>query len=628
MKKLYLFSLIAFSLVSINAFAQDEDLHDAAVLSEHFKSPQQFTTWYKGLNQENKDLVLAGTIYTCKPDLTKTALAEGGNINTKISVINITSGHDDHSSAYIYAYSSGDIDDFMMKVIAAGMAKSAQAVKEESCGHTFSHMSSGTPGLMSLISASIKFCPTTDTKAKMLQLLKSNGSDINETNYLHVSPLSEAIEQKNIKIIELLLQNGADFSKTFALSRMIDEYDTFHTNAETEAIWDYVIAYLQNHKLTPEAETDAYIKGRLRIKYLHTPEADIDLYTDDFDAAWIKDRLEEDNRLNTKLEQLNLHPDYSTIAAKEGILAAAEQHKYTLLQELVDNGVDVNYQNEDGRTALFHVTNIYIHNLNDEDIEAIKYLLNHGADINHQDKYGRTALFHVTNTPKPSNKDIEAIKYLLNHGADTSIKDKDGKTAFDDCAYKICKLSPYGMRKFSPDDKTIIPTLRQAIDENDCATIVELINKGIDPYINIGTALFFRMYHTDNRKCLKNILDLGIDLNKVVIIRDDNGDIKDIDTALTYAEQYFWSQDIIPLLKQYGATETDDVQRIRTYKKIINGSHVIFGYDAQKEASIRQKLKEKDLKDWEIEVYQQLLKEQEYMKIHENDPDPVDSFHR
>ena len=34
MKKLYLFSLIAFSLVSINAFAQDEDLHDAAVLSK------------------------------------------------------------------------------------------------------------------------------------------------------------------------------------------------------------------------------------------------------------------------------------------------------------------------------------------------------------------------------------------------------------------------------------------------------------------------------------------------------------------------------------------------------------------------------------------------------------------
>ena len=590
MKKLYLFSLIAFSLVSINAFAQDEDLHDAAVLSEHFKSPQQFTTWYKGLNQENKDLVLAGTIYTCKPDLTKTALAEGGNINTKISVINITSGHDDHSSAYIYAYSSGDIDDFMTKVIAAGMEKSAQAVKEESCGHTFSHMSSETPGLMSLISASIKFCPTTDTKAKMLQLLKSNGSDINETNDLHVSPLSEAIKQKNIKMIELLLQNGADFSKTFALSRMIDEYDTFHPNAETEAIWDYVIAYLQKHKLTPEAETDAYIKGRLKIKYLHTPEADTDLYTDDVAAAWIKDRLEEDNRLNTKLEQLNIHPDYSTIAAKEGILAAAEQHKYTLLQELVDNGVDVNYQ----------------------------------------DKYGRTALFHVTNTPKPSNKDIKAIKYLLNHGADTSIKDKDGKTAFDDCAYKICKLSPYGMRKFSPDDKTIIPTLSQAIDENDCATIVELINKGIDPYINIyGTALFFRMYHTDNRKCLKDVLDLGIDLNKVVITRNDNGDIEDIDTALTYAEHYFRSKDLIPLLKQYGATETDDVQRIRTYKKIINGSHVIFGYDAQKEASIRQKLKEKDLKDWEIEVYQQLLKKQEYMKIlkiHENDP--VDSFHR
>ena len=576
MKKLYLFSLIAFSLISTNVFAQDEDLHDAAVLSEHFKNLQEFTAWYKELNQENKNLVLAGTIYACTPDLTKTSLAEGGNINTKLSVINITSGHNDHSSAYIYAYNSGNVDEFITKTLLEGIKRSRKAVKKESCGHTFSSIGSETPGLMSLTSASVKFCQNTDKKVEMLQILTKNGLDINETNKLLVSPLSEAIKSKDIEMVDLLLQNGADFSKSLALSRMIDEYPRYTTfTAETEAIWNYVIAYLQKHKLTPEAETDAYIKGRLKMAHLYTPETETNPYI----ATYIKDSLKGDNQLNTKLEQL-LHPDYSTIAAKEGILAAAKQREYTLLQELVDNGVDINYQDKDGRSALFF----------------------------------------ITDTSSPDNKDIEAIKYLLNHGADTSIKDKGGKTAFDDCAYKICQLSPYGMRKFSSDDKTIIPTLERAIREDDCATIVDLIKNGIDPYINIGgNALFFYTY---SEKCLKDVLELGIDLNKVVIIREENGNIKDIDTALTYAEQRPWAKEFIPLLKQYGATETDDKQRIISYKKIdgkfgyTNGP-IIFGYNAQKEASIRQKLKEKDLKDWEIEVYQQLLKKQEYMKIHE-----------
>lgn len=261
---------------------------------------------------------------------------------------------------------------------------------------------------------------------------------------------------------------------------------------------------------------------------------------------------------------------------KNGVLAAADYDNYVLLRELIDNGVDVNYQ----------------------------------------DKYGRTALSILAKNSSPTIEDVENIKYLLEHGADVNIEDKNGKKAFDDCAYKICQLNPEGMRKFAPDDATIVPTLDQALRENDCTTIVDFINNGVDPFIEIyGTALFFRLYHQDHRKCLKDVLELGIDLNKINIFRDSGGRINGkVDTALTYANRYFWSRDLVPLLKQYGAVETDDTKRVSEYNEM-RGK---YGYPYSKQAvtELKQKLKKKDLKDWEILVYQDLLEKQKtYQRI-------------
>ena len=169
------------------------------------------------------------------------------------------------------------------------------------------------------------------------------------------------------------LQNGADFSKTYALSKMIDNYYSYETDDDTEAIWNYVIAYLKEYKLSPEAETDAYIRGRLK----------------------------DEEEYKSKIERLSLQPDYNTLAAKEGILAAADRHEHTLLRELIDNGVDVNYQ----------------------------------------DKFGRTALFFVVKEASDPEDHYDA-KYLLDHGADADIKDHNGKKAFDSCSERTCWLNP------------------------------------------------------------------------------------------------------------------------------------------------------------------------------------------
>ena len=269
-----------------------------------------------------------------------------------------------------------------------------------------------------------------------------------------------------------------------------------------------------------------------------------------------------------------MSPDYETEAAKRGILAAAERRNYTLMRELIDNGVDVNYQ----------------------------------------DSEGQTALFILAKNDSPKNEDIEMIKYLLNHGADTNIKNKKGETAFDKCAYKICQLNPNSARKINLDDKTVEPTLSRALDEDDCATIVELIKNGVDPFIEVyGTALFFRLYHPQHRICLQEVLKLGIDLNKV---RIHQGVIKEVDTALTYANRHSWYQGVIPLLQQYGAIETDDTPLIAAYYEMWD--KYAYNYSEQAVEEIKQKLKQKNLKDWEVIMYKELLKHQKGLKESQN----------
>ncbi len=174
MKKLYLFSLIAFSLISTNAFAQDEDLHDTAVLSEHFKNPQEFTTWYKELPTKDKNLVLAGTIHACRPELTQIALNNGGDIKTKLLVLTVTSGHDEDGADYLYTYNRSDGDQNLVSVraIQDGVKRSQNATKKESCGHDFSTMGATTNGFITLDSATTQFCKQETDTTKMQEILK------------------------------------------------------------------------------------------------------------------------------------------------------------------------------------------------------------------------------------------------------------------------------------------------------------------------------------------------------------------------------------------------------------------------------------------------------------------------
>jgi hypothetical protein len=84
--------------------------------------------------------------------------------------------------------------------------------------------------------------------------------------------------------------------------------------------------------------------------------------------------------------------------------------KFEIAQNLIQNGADVNEQDDDGRTPLFHMINTPL----------IKLLIENGADVNAKDNYNCTPLDYYIYE--------DAIKLLINHNAIGNIK-----------TYKVCR---------------------------------------------------------------------------------------------------------------------------------------------------------------------------------------------
>lgn len=86
-------------------------------------------------------------------------------------------------------------------------------------------------------------------------------------------------------------------------------------------------------------------------------------------------------------------------------------------KELINNGADVNYQDESsGSTALMLACQYNF-------VDMAKFLIDHGADLNLQAKNGETALMASARTSE------DMFNLLLSKGADFKIKASDGTTA-------------------------------------------------------------------------------------------------------------------------------------------------------------------------------------------------------
>lgn len=104
---------------------------------------------------------------------------------------------------------------------------------------------------------------------------------------------------------------------------------------------------------------------------------------------------------------------FPTAPVNDSIFEAALSGLRPEVIAMLDKGVDINAQDEDGRTVLMYAS------FNGHS-ELIRDLLLRGAKVNLQDVNGRTALMLAASGPFP-----DAVKLLLDHNSDPNIIDKE-----------------------------------------------------------------------------------------------------------------------------------------------------------------------------------------------------------
>ena len=96
------------------------------------------------------------------------------------------------------------------------------------------------------------------------------------------------------------------------------------------------------------------------------------------------------------------------------LVSAAHNGNIALVQKLLDEGVDVNIQDNEGYTALI-LASTYRH------IDIVKLLLNSGANTNFQNNVGETALLLASLRGR-----TDIARLLLTSGANPNLRDNDG----------------------------------------------------------------------------------------------------------------------------------------------------------------------------------------------------------
>jgi len=102
--------------------------------------------------------------------------------------------------------------------------------------------------------------------------------------------------------------------------------------------------------------------------------------------------------------------------------AATRGHKY-IVQILLDNGANINHQDNYGQTALLKAAY-------EGHKDIVQILLDNGANINHQRKKNNDGSTALMRAALGRNKDV--VKLLLDKGANTRLKGNGGFTACDD----------------------------------------------------------------------------------------------------------------------------------------------------------------------------------------------------
>ena len=177
------------------------------------------------------------------------------------------------------------------------------------------------------------------------------------------------------------------------------------------------------------------------------------------------------------------------------------------IQKDIDNGIDINTVDENGRTVLFALCT-------KKRLEAIKILIKNKIDLSIEDKYGRTVLADAV-----SKSDGVMIRFLLENGFDINHKNSSKRTILQDVALegnsKIFTILMSYHPNYDDRDSYGKTVLFDAVEGGDLFIIKELVNhmKSIDAVDENNQTALFSAVLKPNIQIAKTLILFGANLN-------------------------------------------------------------------------------------------------------------------
>lgn len=159
--------------------------------------------------------------------------------------------------------------------------------------------------------------------------------------------------------------------------------------------------------------------------------------------------------------------NYQNGDGKSIIMIASRWGRTHAVDMLIENGADLDLQDETGRTALMYASEY-------EKKDVVKKLINSGANLDIKDKYGWTALMHASKFGR-----LEIVNILIENGADINIKNNNKLTAYHLAVAKNKVLIAYLLNPEINDDITCKLLMKSCRGKNE-TEILFLHENGVD----------------------------------------------------------------------------------------------------------------------------------------------------
>lgn len=292
-----------------------------------------------------------------------------------------------------------------------------------------------------------------------------------EPNFLP-SPLQDAIKEKNIKTVELLLDAGSSVEDEKIIEEAIEQNNyqicelLINAGAKINSQKNLELAIREGNTKIAEMLLKAGLKVNDNSNFLEIAADDLNT---EMVRLLVSAGLKARNEVYLDYSIRNKFPEIAILLLESGLKV---QNETILVKILEKNNIKIIkplINSACGKTPL-----LCLAMREKVKIETVKFLLDSGADPNAKDGYGKTCLFFT--------KNYEKIKLLLEAGCDPNIKDTYGQN----CLF----------------------------DQEDYETIELLLKSGCDPNVfsKSGKSAISRFLY--NTKILQLLIKYGVDLNK------------------------------------------------------------------------------------------------------------------